>query len=144
MLGLCCCTWAFSSCDEQGLLSSCSAWASHCGGFSCCGARALGHAVVSGCGTWAQLPRGIWDLARPGIEPCIPGIGRWILLHCTTREVWEPSSVSPKARYLPCPSLTCQGAVRATEWSFRDPLRLSGTPLQESWSRFRVTDLTIS
>ena len=21
---------------------SCSAWASHCGGFSCCGARALG------------------------------------------------------------------------------------------------------
>ena len=69
VLGLRCCTWAFSSCDEQGLLSSCSAWASHCGGFSCCGARALGHAVVSGCGTWAQLPHGIWDLARPGVEP---------------------------------------------------------------------------
>ena len=28
--------WDFSSCSEQGLLSSCSAWASHCGGFSCC------------------------------------------------------------------------------------------------------------
>ena len=24
---------AFSSCSEQGLLSSCSAWASHCGDF---------------------------------------------------------------------------------------------------------------
>ena len=26
----------------SGLLSSCSAWASHCSGFSCCGAQALG------------------------------------------------------------------------------------------------------
>ena len=32
----------FSSCGEQELLSSCSAWASHCGGFSCCRAQALG------------------------------------------------------------------------------------------------------
>ena len=39
--------WAqFSSCREQGLLSSCGAWASHCSGFSCCGAGTLG--------TWAQ------------------------------------------------------------------------------------------
>ena len=33
----------FSCCDEQGLLSSCSAGASHCGGFSCCRVQALGH-----------------------------------------------------------------------------------------------------
>ena len=33
VLGLRCCTRAFSSCGEQ---------ASHCGGFSCCGAQALG------------------------------------------------------------------------------------------------------
>ena len=33
-LGLCYCTWAFSNCGEQGLLSSCSAWISHCQGFS--------------------------------------------------------------------------------------------------------------
>ena len=33
-LGLCCWAWAFSSCGEVG--------ASHCGGFSCCGAQALG------------------------------------------------------------------------------------------------------
>ena len=41
-LGLCCCTRAFSSCGEWGLTLRCGAWASHCGGFSCCGARALG------------------------------------------------------------------------------------------------------
>ena len=37
-----CCTWAFSSCRERGLLSSCGAWVSHCCGFSYCGAWALG------------------------------------------------------------------------------------------------------
>ena len=40
-LGLCCCTQAFSSCREEGLLSSCGAGASHCSGFSRCDARAL-------------------------------------------------------------------------------------------------------
>ena len=34
MLGLCCYVWAFSSCGERGLLYSCSAWVSHCCGFS--------------------------------------------------------------------------------------------------------------
>ena len=41
-LGLCWCTWAFSSCSEWGATPHCGAWASHCSGFSCCGARALG------------------------------------------------------------------------------------------------------
>ena len=41
VLGLCCCTWAFSSCGEWGLLSSCGVWASCCSGFSC-RAQALG------------------------------------------------------------------------------------------------------
>ena len=41
VLGLRCCVQAFSSCSEQGLLCSCSAWASHCGGFCCCRAEAL-------------------------------------------------------------------------------------------------------
>ena len=36
-----CCTQAFSSCGKRGLPSSCSAWASHCGVFSCCKAWAL-------------------------------------------------------------------------------------------------------
>ena len=34
--------WAFSSCSKQGLLSSHSAQASHCSGFSCCETQALG------------------------------------------------------------------------------------------------------
>ena len=46
--------WDFSSCSEQGLLSSCNAWASHSGGFSCCGAQALGHSGFSNGSTWAQ------------------------------------------------------------------------------------------
>ena len=41
-LGLHYYTRAFSSCSEQGLLSSCGTRASHCGGFSCYGAQALG------------------------------------------------------------------------------------------------------
>ena len=41
-LGLCCFMRAFSSCSEQGLLSSCGARAAHCSGFSCCKARVLG------------------------------------------------------------------------------------------------------
>ena len=40
-LGFHCCTQAFSSCGEQRLLFV-AVLASHCGGFSCCGARALG------------------------------------------------------------------------------------------------------
>ena len=42
----------------------CSAWASHCGGFSCCGARALGTQAsvvvvrgLSSCGSRALEPR---------------------------------------------------------------------------------------
>ena len=53
VLGLCCCMWAFSSCRDQGLFSSCGVQTSYCGGFSC-GAWALGHAVFSSCCTWAQ------------------------------------------------------------------------------------------
>ena len=41
------CTDFFSSCREWGLLSSCSAWASHCSTFSCCQAQPLG--------TWTSI-----------------------------------------------------------------------------------------
>ena len=44
----------FSSCGRQGPLHICSAQASPCSGFSCCGARALGHTDFRSCGTWAQ------------------------------------------------------------------------------------------
>ena len=71
----------------------CGARASHCSGFSCCGARALGtwaSVVVArrlgSCGSWAlerrlsscdtraQLLRGMWDLPGPGIKPMSPAL----------------------------------------------------------------------
>ena len=75
-LGLCCYMRAFSSCSEQGLLSSCGARASHCSGFSCHKAWVLGargsvvaaHRLGS-CGSQAKLLCSMWDLPRPGIEP---------------------------------------------------------------------------
>ena len=76
-LGLCGCTQAFSSCDEQRLLSSCGAWASHCSGFSC-GAWALGLGL-STCVLQAQLPLGIQDRPGPGIKPMSPALaGRFL------------------------------------------------------------------
>ena len=58
-LGLCCYLWVFSSC---------STWASHCGGFSCCRAWAPGCEGLSSDGSWAQLLCSTWDLSGPGIE----------------------------------------------------------------------------
>ena len=80
MVGLHCCTLAFSSCCEQ-VYSSLLAQASYCSGFSCCRAQVLGLVVFSTCGSQAlkhQLStcgaqtwflRGMWDLPRPRIKP---------------------------------------------------------------------------
>ena len=54
MLGLPCCQGFLSHLSEQGLLSSCSAQASHCGSFSYGPAQVPGHAGFSSCGTWTQ------------------------------------------------------------------------------------------
>ena len=58
-LAIHCCVPAFSSFKEQGLLSSCSAQASHFGGSSGCRAQALGAQAsvvavhgLSSCGMW--------------------------------------------------------------------------------------------
>ena len=58
-LGLRCCTQPFLL-QRAGATLHCGEWASHCGGFSCCGAWALGmwaSVVVarglSSCGSWA-------------------------------------------------------------------------------------------
>ena len=68
-LGLCCYTWAFSSCSERGATLHCGVRASHYAGFSCyrarasvvavrglssCGMQAPGPVGFSSCGTWAQ------------------------------------------------------------------------------------------
>ena len=71
----------------------CYAQASHCGGFSCCEARALGarasvfvaHRLsscgsrslefrLSSCGARAYFLRGMWDLPGPGIQPVSPAL----------------------------------------------------------------------
>ena len=49
----------------------CDVRASHCGGFCCCGARAL-ERRLSSCSTQAQLLYGMWDLPGPGLEPVSP------------------------------------------------------------------------
>ena len=59
-LGLRCCARAFSSCGEGGTTLRWGEWASHCGGFSCCGAWAVAMRAsvvlargLSSCGSWA-------------------------------------------------------------------------------------------
>ena len=41
-------------------------------GFCSCSSRVPEHRLSS-CGPWASLPRGLWDLLRPGIKPVPPG-----------------------------------------------------------------------
>ena len=96
MLGLHCCVWAFSSCDNLGRLFLAgrrllTALASHCAGF-CCRAQALGceafcsfqaleHRLCS-CGA----PRPV-DSFQTGDRTRKPCTGRHILIQCTTRGV---------------------------------------------------------
>ena len=107
MLGLHCCSWAFSSCGEQGLLSSFGARASHCSGFSCCRAQALGHRDFSSCGPWV-LERGLgsygtwallasWHVGSSRIrdQTCVLCTDRQIPDHWTTREA--PEQITLKA-----------------------------------------------
>ena len=76
----------------------CGAQASHCGGFSCCGAWALGARAsvvvacslsscgsrvlecrLSSCGAQAYLLHSMCDLPGPGIEPVSPAFtGRFL------------------------------------------------------------------
>ena len=90
---------------RAGATLRCGARASHCGGFSCCGAQALGtqaSAVVARglqylwvVGSRAQTQQ-LWrtGLAAPRhagssrtrARTRVPCIGRWILNHCSTRE----------------------------------------------------------
>ena len=77
--------------QEVGATLCCGVCASHCSGFSCCRAWALGMQAsvvvacgLSSCGSWALecrfsscgaqalLLRGMWDLPRPGIRPVSP------------------------------------------------------------------------
>ena len=69
-----------------GLFLSCSSGASHCSGFSCCRAQALGGLDFSSRGLWAlqhrlsgfsaqaKLLRSLWDPPGPGIKPLSPAL----------------------------------------------------------------------
>ena len=92
----------------MGATLPCGAQASHCGGFSCCRAQALGVRAsvvvahgLSSCGSWALERRlSSWhtDLVAPRHvgssqtrdRTCVPCIGRQILNDCATREVPNP------------------------------------------------------
>ena len=73
MLGLRFCVRAFSSCGKRGplfiavrrpLTIAASLVAEH----------KLQTCRLSSCGLRAQLPRGMWDLPRPGLEPVSPAL----------------------------------------------------------------------
>ena len=90
-----------------------SSWqcrAARCGGFSCCRAEALGHVGFSGCSAWAQepqphpqalehrlsscgtrayLPRSMWNLPRPGLEPVSPRLADRFLTSGPPRKSWK-------------------------------------------------------
>ena len=92
MLGLGCCV-GLSLVAASRAFSGCGAWASHCAGFSCCRAQALGpwtsvvaarglssgspralEHSVNGCGAQASLLCGMWGLPGLGIEPMSPAL----------------------------------------------------------------------
>ena len=59
-------------------LSCCGMQALEQGGLSSCGSQALECRLCS-CGAWAQLPHGMRNLPRPGIEPLSPTLpGRFL------------------------------------------------------------------
>ena len=81
------CEWAFSSCSEWKLLSSCCTRASpRSGRFSRGRARALERSLRR-CGAWAYLLHGIWNLPRPGIEPESPALAGGFLTPGAIMEV---------------------------------------------------------
>ena len=86
VLGLHWCAWAFSSCSERGVGATLhyGAWASHCSGFFWCKAWAW---ELNNCTEQAQVPRGTWNLLRPGIKPMFPALAGRFLTIGPTREV---------------------------------------------------------
>ena len=70
----------------RGAYSSWQVQGSHCGRFSYCGARALGTQVQTPWCTGLVALRHL-DSSQTRDRTCVPCISRWILIHCTTREV---------------------------------------------------------
>ena len=73
VLGLRFCARAFSSCGELGPL-----FIAVRGPLTIAASLVAEHRLqtrrLSNCGSRAQLPRGMWDLPRPGLEPVSPAL----------------------------------------------------------------------
>ena len=73
MLGLRFCARAFSSCGKRGPL-----FIAVRGPLTIAASLVAEHRLqtrrLSSCGTRVQLPRGMWDLPRPGLEPVSPAL----------------------------------------------------------------------
>ena len=102
-------------------------WASRCSGFSCCRGQALGAQAsvvaarrLSTCGTWTTVAlrhMGSSWIRDPTHVPCT---GRWIPIHCTTREVkvfheifllYIPDSNAKRVSYYG----PCQSTLKVTD-----------------------------
>ena len=98
VLGLCCCMWAFSSCDVR---------ASHCSGFSSCGAWALGITGFSSSNSWGLLaPRHV-ESSWTRDQTCVPCIDRqifnhWTILGFLVNIQWRPVESNVSGCRLPC------------------------------------------
>ena len=107
-LGLHCYTGFFSSPSEWRLLSGCGSQVSHCSGFSCCGAQALGH-MASVVVVWGLVA--LWHVWSSWTkdQACVPCTGRWVLNHQAARtsqgQYSYPSQLVGAGRHVPC--LTC-------------------------------------
>ena len=112
-LGLCCYVRAFSSCSEWGH-SPWSAQTSHCSGFSCCQAQAVGvctdGSTLSHCSRLRNCSRqafehrirssqGMWNLPGPGVQPVSPALAGRFLSTAAPGKSWAltflSSQVSP-------------------------------------------------
>ena len=77
---------ALSLCSYARAFSSCSEWASQCSGLSCSRTQALEQVALA---AWCTGSSALWPVESSRIRDRthVPGIGRWIRYHWTTREV---------------------------------------------------------
>ena len=68
-----CCARTFSNCNKWGLLSSFSAWASHCGGLPCCKTWAL-QGRLSSCGIHRLSGSAALESSQTRSEPVSPAL----------------------------------------------------------------------
>ena len=79
--------WVFAGAHRLSLIAASRDYAlSECGGFSCCGSRALGCTGFITCGVGFTALQHV-ESSQTSDPTCVPYIGRRILNRWTTREV---------------------------------------------------------